>query len=278
MLRDKTLESMTVEDFHLTIRSKVQGTWNLHHTAMEVKLRLDFFTMLASASGVIGQKGQANYAAANVFQDSFAGYRRKLGLAACSVDLGIIEDVGYISERQALAERLEKKSWGGINEGLLHKILKFSILQQTATINLNSAVQMITGIPVPQREDSELLLDARFGALCFGTAGAQVADSEDRSRAVQAFAAMVKAKVDHSTLMTGAVELVNRQFTEFLGLSEPMEPAKPLSVYGLDSLSAVELRNWIRIHLASELTTLDILNAPSLVALCEKLLAKLNQA
>lgn len=250
----------------------------MHIVAAEMKQHLDFFTMLSSASGVIGQKGQANYAAANMFLDSFAAYRHKLGLAACSVDLGVIEDVGYISERQALAERLEKKSWAGINESLLHKIFKYSILQQTMAINPDSAVQMITGIPVPQQEDSELLVDARFAGLCLGKIGTQVAICDDNSQAIQAFATMVKAKADHSVLLAGATELVNRQFTKSLGLGEPMEPAKPLSVYGLDSLSAVELRNWVRLNLRSEVSTLDILNATSLVMLCEKILAKLSQA
>ena len=88
---------------------------------------------------------------------------------------------------------------------------------------------------------------------------------------------MLNAKADHSTLLAGAIELVNRQFTKSLGLSEPMELAKPLSVYGLDSLGAVELRNWVRLNLSSEISTFDILNATSLVTLCEKILAKLSQ-
>lgn len=250
----------------------------MHIVAGEMKQHLDFFMMLSSASGVIGQKGQANYAAANVFLDSFAAYRHRLGLAACSVDLGVIEDVGYVSERQALADRLEKKSWVGINERLLHKILKYSIFQQTAPINPESAAQMITGISVPQQEDSELLVDARFAGLCLGRVGTQIEIGDDNSKAIQAFITVVKAKADHSILLAGAMELVNRQFTKSLGLSEPMEPAKPLSVYGLDSLSAVELRNWVRLNLGSEISTLDILNATSLVALCEKILAKLSQA
>ena len=269
---------MRVEDFRETVRPKFQGTWNIHTVVTERKLSLDFFTMLSSASGVIGQKGQANYAAANVFLDSFAAYRHRLGLAACSVDLRVIEHVGYISERQELAGRLEKKSWGGINERLLHTILKYSIFQQTAAINPNSATQMITGIPVPQHEDSELLLDARFGGLCFGKPRATVAADDDNSQAIQAFATMIKAKADHSHLLAGGIELLNRHFTKSLGLSEPMEPAKPLSVYGLDSLSAVELRNWVRLNLHSEISTLDILNATSLVTLCERVLAKISQA
>ena len=39
--------------------------------------------------------------------------------------------------------------------------------------------------------------------------------------------------------------------------------------------AAVELRGWVRQNLESELSTLDINNAGSLVALCEKLVAKL---
>ena len=269
---------MTVEDFHETIRSKVQGTWNLHTTALSMNLSLDFFTLLSSISGIIGQKGQANYAAANVFLDSFAAYRRKLDLPACSVDLGVIEDVGYISERQSIAGRLEKRSWGGINESLLHKILEFSIFQQqTPPISPASAAQIITGIPVPQAEESELLLDPRFRALCFGNDSRHLdAHGDGDSVALNAFSAMVKAKADRSTLLVEAVALVNKQFTKSLGLSEPIEPGRPFMVYGVDSLAAVELRNWVRGRLGAEVTTLEILNASSLTALCERILEKLG--
>ena len=53
---------MTLKEYHDTISSKVQGTWNLHNVALENGNKLDFFTMLSSISGVVGQKGQANYA------------------------------------------------------------------------------------------------------------------------------------------------------------------------------------------------------------------------
>jgi hypothetical protein len=54
-----------------------------------------------------------------------------------------------------------------------------------------------------------------------------------------------------------------------------MEPGKPLTSYGIDSLAAVELRNWMRMELGFELTTLEIVGAASLFALCERLLEKL---
>ena len=113
---------MTITDYHETIKSKIQGTWNLHNISQEEKLNLDFFTMLSSISGVVGQKGQANYAAANVFLDSFAVYRRKLGLKACSVDLGAVEDVGYISEHKDLMVAWDSAAWTPINENLSRRL------------------------------------------------------------------------------------------------------------------------------------------------------------
>jgi aryl carrier-like protein len=74
-----------------------------------------------------------------------------------------------------------------------------------------------------------------------------------------------------------AVELMAAQFTKILRLETEMEPAKSLMAYGLDSLAAVELRNWVRSELEADLTTLDITNASSLIALCEKLISKLPQ-
>lgn len=56
-----------------------------------------------------------------------------------------------------------------------------------------------------------------------------------------------------------------------------MEPGRPLVAYGLDSLSAMELRDWICMKLGAELTTLDITNASSPIALCEKVVSKIEQ-
>lgn len=269
---------MTIQDYYETITSKVQGTWNLHNISQEEKLNLDFFTMLSSISGVVGQKGQANYAAANVFLDAFAVYRQKLGLKACSVDLGAIEDVGYMSEHKDLLVALDSAAWTPINEGLFHKIVRFSIIQQVSPINEASATQMITSIAVPQQEDSRLLVDARFAGLCFGNSGGQLSNSKDDSKEIQAFLLMAKSQVDSLTVLNACIEIVNRQFMTTLRLSDSMEPGKPLSSYGLDSLAAVEFRNWVRMDLGAELTTLEITNATSLTLLCEKIISKITSA
>ncbi|EDN99357.1 hypothetical protein SS1G_02211 [Sclerotinia sclerotiorum 1980 UF-70] len=87
ILRDRPLETMTLDDYHTALHAKINGTWNLHYICQEQKEPLDFFTLLSSISGVVGNKGQANYAAGNTFLDAFAEYRESLGLRANSVDL-----------------------------------------------------------------------------------------------------------------------------------------------------------------------------------------------
>jgi len=68
------------------------------------------------------------------------------------------------------------------------------------------------------------------------------------------------------------VGLINEQVVTTLRLLEAIEPAKSLNTYGIDSLAAVDLPNWLRAIFKVELSTLDILNAKSLVDLAEKII------
>ncbi|KAI0967881.1 hypothetical protein F4678DRAFT_465144 [Xylaria arbuscula] len=290
VLKDKPYETMTVEEYHAAIEAKVQGTWNLHRCSMEAaieKQSLDFFTMLSSVSGVIGNKGQANYAAGNTFLDAFASYRRGLGLAANTVDLGAIQDVGYVAEVGAsLESRFDTSQWTPINEAVLRQILSYSILQQDGhrPINAESNAQLITGIAYPLKAStSDMVGEPRFRAL-FGKGNADGIAVDDDSRgkdgadqAARAFRLMVEhaaAGADKSPMVQAAVTLLSAQVTKVMRLETEVEPGKPLAAYGLDSLSAVELRGWARTKLGAELSTLDITNASSIVSLCEKIVDK----
>ncbi|OTA81918.1 hypothetical protein M434DRAFT_85057 [Hypoxylon sp. CO27-5] len=286
VLRDKPFEMMTLDDYHTAIHAKVQGTWNIHRAAQEVqKQPLDFFTMLSSTSGVVGNKGQANYAAANTFLDAFASYRQTLGLHANTVDLGVIEDVGYVAEQDTgLEARFDKRQWTPIDETMLRKILTYSILQQDSTpLNADSATEMITGVGFPLPQDgSELAREPRFSYLFNSRGGSKIGlddgdESDQTEQAIKQFRLMHKSGADVAALKLTCVEVVSAQFAKILRLETEPEPGRPLVAYGLDSLSAVELRNWIRMKLGVELTTLDITNASSLIALCEKVVSKLPQ-
>ncbi|KAI0421157.1 putative polyketide synthase [Xylaria grammica] len=281
VLRDKPFEMMTHDEYHTAISCKVAGTWNLHNTAIELGLDLDFFSMLSSISGLIGQPAQANYAAANVFLDNFAYYRRGLGLKANSINLGAIDDVGYMAEHSELIAALDTSAWTPINESLFQKIVQYSIMQQEDNpVNAESCAQLITSIAVPQAPSSRLLTDARFSSLLFGaSAGAGAgSDASGPNKEIQALQLMIKSGVDVAAAMPLAVEVVNKQFMVTLRVEEPLESGKPLSAYGLDSLAAVEFRNWSRAHLKAELTTLEITGAPTLLSLAEKIVTKLQAA
>lgn len=286
VLRDRPYEAMTYDDYHTAIQAKITGTWNLHQAAQQSQ-PLDFFTMLSSISGVVGNKGQANYAAANAFLDAFAFYRQGLGLRAHTVDLGLIEDVGYIAEigGASLEARFDKREWTPINEGALRRILSYSIMQQlngTGSLSSASAAQMVTGIAYPLPQDQSDLVDNRRFAYQFTPSASNGdvdsgGDGADRaSQAIRAFRLMYESGgADTVALVKAAVGLLQDQIAKLLRSETEIEPGKPLLAYGLDSLSAVELRSWVRQKLGSELSTLDVTNASSLIALCEKLVSKL---
>ncbi|KAI0972015.1 hypothetical protein F4678DRAFT_460844 [Xylaria arbuscula] len=285
VLRDKPLEMMTVDDYHAAVHAKVEGTKNLHEVSEDMRRRndnhaLDFFTMLSSTSGIIGNKGQANYAAANTFLDAFASYRRSLGLRANTVDLGVIEDVGVMAG-STLQSRFDRRLWTPINERMLRKILTYSILQQddNAPLNASSGAEMITGISYPLPVDGlESAGDPRFSYLFNRRAGENnranelrdTGHSDKTDQAVQRVRLLEKSGADTASLTAAFVEVISSQIAKHLQLEMEPETGRPLMAYGLDSLSAVELRNWIRGKLGAELTTLDITSASSLLALCEK--------
>lgn len=102
VLQDGVFESMSFDAWKTATRPKVDGSWNLHELMPK---DLDFFVMLASVSGVIGNRGQSNYAAGNSFQDALAHYRQSQGLAGRSVDLGAISGLGYVEENKDVVDK-----------------------------------------------------------------------------------------------------------------------------------------------------------------------------
>ncbi|CAI7649211.1 unnamed protein product [Penicillium glandicola] len=285
VLRDKPYETMTHDDYITSIHAKVAGTWNLHLAAQhEQPQPLDFFTMLSSISSVIGNKGQANYAAGNAFLDAFASYRNATGLRANTINLGLIEDVGYVAEQGGTLEaRFDRSQWVPINEGTLRRIISYSILQQQQIVrgSLNSA-QLITGLayPLVANSSAELKEEARFGFFfsnhSSGGGGNNDNGQDDPTTgAIKALHLLHASQADITALSKAALGLLQMQLIKILRLEAEMEPGKPLMAYGLDSLSAVELRGWVRQKTGAELSTLDITNASSLTALSEKLVSKL---
>ncbi|KAI6573828.1 Type I Iterative PKS [Pyricularia oryzae] len=95
VLNDTTFENMNHAQWEATTAPKIRGSWNLHKLAVIASEDLDFFILLSSMSGVIGNTAQANYCAGNTFEDSLAHHRRARGLTATSLNVGLVSDSGH---------------------------------------------------------------------------------------------------------------------------------------------------------------------------------------
>ncbi len=99
VLDDGILLQQDWERFTRVMAPKVKGTWNLH--VLIQKQPLDFFLVFSSAASLLGSPGQGNYAAANVFMDTLAHYRRSLGLPGLSINWGPWGDSGMVANLSA---------------------------------------------------------------------------------------------------------------------------------------------------------------------------------
>ena len=106
---DSTLNNLDERKIFDVMKPKVLGTWNLHVASL--KLQIDFFVLHSSVVSVIGNPAQTNYSAANSFLDSFALYRRSIGLPAQSINWGALS-TGMAVENNIVMTKLKRNGFG----------------------------------------------------------------------------------------------------------------------------------------------------------------------
>lgn len=273
VLQDSILENMTLDDWQTAIRPKVAATWNLHaHFSQPGSL--DFFVMLSSLSGVFGWASQSNYAAGGSYQDALARFRVAQGLPAVSLDLGMVTNVGYVSETSSVSDRLNKAGLSlPLSDEDVMQALGTAILhpldQPQVLLGLNSG----PGVHWDATSNSAMGRDARFMPLRYRrpTAGAhgQTQQAQDAS---DANAKPLSAKLQEASSLNEAEQLVGDAIATklaeiFMIPVGDIDMTQPPASFGVDSLVAVELRNMLMLKAAADVPVFNILQSVSLAAL-----------
>ena len=270
VLADSVLLNQTWDQYDAVYRPKIYGAWNLHR--LTKALDLDFFVLFSSAAGLFGSAGQSNHSAANAFLDALAHYRRQQGLPALSINWGVWAEIGAAARRKA-DERMVFQGIGAIPPQLGIKALETVLPSKAAQIAV---------VPV----DWEVMLEKYGGAhtppwlsemrspkYVFEHAPAVVLD------AASAAASSVLAELErlptgkrHKALLT----VVQDYTAKVIGVrnASEIDPARPLSEQGVDSLMAVELRNLLGKGLGMQkaLPATIIFDYPTIEALTDFLL------
>ena len=263
------INKMAFNAFRAALRPKVLGTLNLH--ALLSSTPLDFFIMLSSCAGIIGNDGQANYASACTFQDAFARYRTRLGLPTRSLDLGMIEGAGYVSENLESLRFLTAQGFKPVKLDEFLALLNYAITQPVRDVDDSQLIVGLTGFD--QEVLPTALLDARFSHV--------ISSSRERSRDSSKASApsSLQSSIQNATSVAEIRQLITTaiiaQISKVLVVpEEDISPLRPISAYGGDSLAAVELRNWFASKLDVSVGVMEILSGKSIELLAGEAVQK----
>ncbi|MDU0294778.1 SDR family NAD(P)-dependent oxidoreductase, partial [Saccharothrix longispora] len=215
VLADGTLDALTADDLESVLRPKVDGALNLH----ELTHGLDAFILFSSAAGTLGGAGQANYAAANAFLDGLAAQHRAQGLPTTSLAWGPWDGGMAATLDRPSAQRLDRSGIRAITTDLGCALFDRALATGEPVVlpvhlDLSAAAQpvpaLLRSLVRTRRRPPTTPLDA---------------PPEERARRV--------------------ADLVHAQVGAVLGYDSTtaVDPRRPFTDLGFDSLTAIELRN-----------------------------------
>lgn len=307
--QDSSLDDMSWDQWTAASRPKIQGTWNLHNALLreQAEKPVDHFLLFSSLGAMTGQWGQANYNAGNTFLDAFVSYRRSLGLAASAVNIGVVGDIGYVSENPAVLDSLRATGQYIMREPELLDCLELMLRRsgppaprgggdQEATrrpgsFRYSQQSQLGTGLrsllPItapnnrtPWRRDPRMLVYRNVEQGAGTTSSADHAGSSAGAEELSRFLRDIASSMALLRSGEAAALLAREVGRTLLGFmmraeGEELDLGAPLSAVGIDSLVSIELKNWIRRRLGAEVTVLEIVRAESLARLGETVQQKL---
>ena len=268
VLQDAPLERMTYQQWQACMLPKVRGAHNLHRATLH--LDLDFFIPFSSVSATVAPMGQANYAAANNYLDALMRHRREIGLKGSTMNCGMITGVGLVAENEALEKYMIAMGSDPVNEDELLYQIEEAVEAGTAPILSQRGVtqhQTVTGINLT-RKDYYWSTKSLFRNLY---SNHDLSGGASSAKTGNSLAVMLQTAADLTERTAILTDAFIEKIAAVLGVAaETIQPSNPLSMYGLDSIVAVEFRKWFGKTINVDLALFDILSSKSISALVSK--------
>ncbi len=256
------LASMTAQRIDEVFRPKVDAAWHLHELTRDLPLSL--FVMVASAGGLVLAAGQANYAAANVFLDGLAQFRRDLGLPATAIDYGMWERASGLGTALTDSDfdRLRRQGFPPLSEADGLALFDGAIATDEAqmiALRVDPAVLRQRGEQIPALVRRLVPTPAKRA-------------SRPGPESTLALDGLSDADRDSAVL-----NVVRSVAAEVLGHASPaaIEPGQAFQQLGFDSLSAVEFRNKLNTATGLHLPATTVFDYPNPLAVAEFIVAQL---
>ena len=264
---------MTFDDFQVPLQTKMSGT---HHLSEAFKhSTLDFFIMLSSLSGVVGSRGQANYAAGNTFQDTLAQYHTASKTHYIALNLGMIEgtDAYCDSVGQARVKNLLRQGWVPVKHA---EVLAFVDYAMSPLVRNHTCCQAAIGIDGKSIYEADNATPAMKSAIFTHVRGSY--DSKGLSEKSSANTT-VKRSIIAAGSVTQVEQIISSAISQRLSKVTMLDPDSidleaPLLDYGLDSLTAAELKNWMQGEIEAPLQASEILDESSISSLSMKVASR----
>ena len=277
VLRDGLFETMSYENWRQATTPKIQGSWNLHEL---MPTDLDFFTMLSSLAGILGNRGQSNYCAGNTYQDQLAQYRRSLGLPGQVVDLGAIGGLGWFEENK------EDLKFAETMQNLIVGADEFYTLMKSAVTGYSHGgnrvpTQIVTGVGSGGLNKANRAAGAQIDYYWLNESPRMSYLRQlDLHSTLQAEEGdemgELKGSLTAVTTMAQATDLIQNVVASKLAKSmmismDEIDVNRPVSSYGVDSLVAAEMRNWCFKDLKADISVFELLSGNSIMVLADQI-------
>ncbi|MEL5961103.1 SDR family NAD(P)-dependent oxidoreductase, partial [Streptomyces sp. CLV115] len=265
-LDDTTIDTLTPQRLDTVLKPKTDAAWNLHTLTRHHDLTA--FVLYSSAAGLLGNPGQANYAAANTFLDALAHHRHTQGLPATSIAWGLWESSGGMGGTLSRADldRLAETGAGALTTEQGLAALDEAIGHHRpvlAAIPMNSST-------LRRRAERGTLPPIMRGLVRTPVRRAAAGGSGTKSGTTLVERLAVLPEAEQTQLL---LDLVRDEIGAVLGRSggSALEPNRTFKTLGFDSLSAVELRNRLGTTTGHRLSPTLVFDHPTPAALAAHL-------